>query len=107
MLFIDGKWCDAESGATFASHDPATGVEIGRAADGGVADVRAAVEAADAAFGEWSTRTAYERSAYLYQAYQLMLASLRRHGQVEATEFLSASQAIATRLFDDALEHSC
>src|SRR5256885_14436094 len=73
MLFIDGKWRDAESGATFASHNPATGVEIGRAADGGVADVRAAVEAADAAFGEWSTRTAYERSAYLYQAYQLML----------------------------------
>ena len=35
--------------------------------------MQAAIEAADAAFGEWSTRTAYERSKYLYQAYQLML----------------------------------
>ena len=38
---------------------------IGQVADAGVADVRAAIDAADAAFGEWSTRTAYERSAYL------------------------------------------
>ena len=34
------------------------------------------------------------------QAYQQMLASLRRHGQVEATDFLTASQRIAARLFD-------
>src|SRR4051812_47780574 len=73
MLYINGEWRDAASGATFASTNPATGEEIGTAADGGVADARAAIEAADAAFGEWSTRTAYERSKYLYQAYQLML----------------------------------
>ena len=35
--------------------------------------MRAAVDAADAAFEPWSARTAYERSAYLYQAHQLML----------------------------------
>jgi nucleoid associated protein NdpA len=34
------------------------------------------------------------------QAYQHMLASLRRHGRVETTDFLTASRAIATRLFD-------
>lgn len=34
------------------------------------------------------------------QAYQQMLASRRRHGQVEATDFLAASQRIAARLFD-------
>src|SRR5437868_1283848 len=73
MLYIGGKWRNAASGATFDSTDPATGAVIGQAADGGVDDVRAAIEAADAAFGEWSVRTAYERSAFLYQAYQLML----------------------------------
>src|SRR6185437_11095467 len=73
MLFINGEWRDAASGATFESHNPATGEVIGTAADAGVADVEAAVEAADAAFEGWSTRTAYERSKYLYQAYQLML----------------------------------
>jgi len=34
------------------------------------------------------------------RGYQQMLASLRRHGQVEATDFLAASQRIAVRLFD-------
>src|SRR5947208_11054755 len=86
MLFIDGKWRDAESGATFASHDPATGEEIGRAADAGVADVRAAVEAADAAFGEWSTRTAYERSAYLAQPHQLRLGRRERLAKLMTEE---------------------
>ena len=33
-------------------------------------------------------------------AYQQMLASLRRHGQVEATEFLTASQRLAAHLFE-------
>src|SRR6185369_6677371 len=51
----------------------ASGDEIGTAADGGVADMDAAIEAADAAFGEWSLRTAYDRSKFLYRAYQLML----------------------------------
>src|SRR4051812_2403896 len=73
MLYINGEWRDAASGATFASTNPATGDEIGRAADGGVDDMRAAGEAADAPFGGWAARTAYDRSKYLYQAYQLML----------------------------------
>ena len=73
MLYINGEWRDAASGATFASTNPATGEEIGTAADGGVADMQAAIEAADAAFGEWATRTAYERSKYMYKPYQLML----------------------------------
>jgi succinate-semialdehyde dehydrogenase/glutarate-semialdehyde dehydrogenase len=73
MLYINGQWRDAASGATFESLNPATGDVIGQAADAGVADVQAAIEAAAAAFDGWSTRTAYERSAFLYQAHQLML----------------------------------
>src|SRR5439155_17945107 len=73
MLFINGEWRKAASGATFDSRNPATGEVIGQAADAGVADVRDAVEAAAAAFAGWSARTAYERSAYLAQAHQLML----------------------------------
>src|SRR5262249_6119867 len=38
-------------------------------------------------------------SVVLY-AYQQMLASQRRHGQVEATAFLTASQHLAARLFE-------
>src|SRR2546427_3366223 len=42
----------------------------------------------------------FRPESVVLQAYQHMLASRRRHGQVEATDFLTASQAIATRLFD-------
>jgi hypothetical protein len=38
------------------------------------------------------------------RAYQHMLASQRRHGRVEVTDFLTASQAIAARLFDVMLQ---
>jgi 37-kD nucleoid-associated bacterial protein len=41
----------------------------------------------------------FQPESVVLQAYQHMLASWRRHGQVEATDFLTASQAIATRLF--------
>jgi 37-kD nucleoid-associated bacterial protein len=45
-------------------------------------------------YGRWRS------DSVVLQAYQQMLASLRRHGQVEATDFLTASQRIAARLFD-------
>jgi 37-kD nucleoid-associated bacterial protein len=42
----------------------------------------------------------FRSESVVLQSYQQMLASLRRHGQVETTDFLTASQAIAARLFD-------
>ncbi len=73
MLYINGEWRSAASGKTFASTNPATGEVIDSVADAGVEDARAAIDAAADAFESWSTRTAYERSAYLYQAYERML----------------------------------
>ncbi|MBW8825802.1 MAG: aldehyde dehydrogenase, partial [Acidobacteria bacterium] len=73
MLYIGGEWRSAVSGRTFESTNPATGAVIDSVADGGVEDMRAAIDAAYGAFDDWAGRTAYERSAFLYQAYQLML----------------------------------
>src|SRR3954452_13400410 len=73
MLYINGEWRAAASGRTFESRNPATGEGIESVADAGVEDVRAAADAADAAFEPWAARTAYGRSAFLYQAHQLML----------------------------------
>ena len=42
----------------------------------------------------------FQSDSVVLQAYQQMLASHRRHGQVEATEFLAASQRVAAHLFD-------
>jgi hypothetical protein len=42
----------------------------------------------------------FRPESVVLQAYQQMLASQHRHGQVETSDFIAASQAIATRLFD-------
>ena len=42
----------------------------------------------------------FRPESVVLQAYQQMLASLRRDGQAATTDFLTASRAIATRLFD-------
>lgn len=70
-MYISGVW--ATSGPTFPVTNPATGEEIGQVADGGRAEARAAIEAAHKAFPAWAGKTAFERSAILYKAYQLML----------------------------------
>ncbi|GAB3715628.1 NAD-dependent succinate-semialdehyde dehydrogenase [Nocardiopsis oceani] len=74
MLYIDGTWGPAEGGREFESADPATGEILGKVADAGYPDAVRAVEAADRAFSEWSRRTAHERSAILYRAWELMTA---------------------------------
>ena len=71
-MYIDGRWINAVSGATFSAYNPSNGEKIGEAADGNQDDARQAIEAAHSAFGFWSDFTAYQRSEYLYSAYQLM-----------------------------------
>lgn len=53
-LFIGGKWIDAESGETDAVINPATGEIIAHVARGKAADAEKAIEAAAAAFPDWS-----------------------------------------------------
>lgn len=71
-MFINGQWSPAASGNQFEVTNPATGEVIGTVPDGSTEDAEAAIEAADAAFGSWSTNTAYERADILYRAWQLM-----------------------------------
>jgi phenylacetaldehyde dehydrogenase len=67
QLLIDGKFVPALSGKTFATVNPATGEEICQVAEGGVADVDAAVRAARAALNNpaWRDMSAVDRSAVL------------------------------------------
>ncbi len=70
-MYISGVW--ATSGPTFPVTNPATGAEIAQVADGGTAEAKAAIEAAHKAFPAWAGKTAFERSAILYKAHQIML----------------------------------
>ena len=72
-LFIDGKWLAASDNTTFTVFDPATGQEVGRAADATVDDAYAAVCAATTAFPTWSELTAQARAEYLKRIYHALM----------------------------------
>lgn len=73
-MYINGEWGEADSGARFDVVNPATGEKIGEVPDGDQTDTRRAIAAAENAFVGWSGLTAYQRSAFLYRAYELMTA---------------------------------
>ena len=53
-LFVGGEFVEAEGGRTFENRDPFTGEVVSEVAAGSRADAKRAVEAAAAAFPEWS-----------------------------------------------------
>ncbi|XP_037748972.1 succinate-semialdehyde dehydrogenase, mitochondrial isoform X2 [Chelonia mydas] len=69
--FVGGRWVQAA--AAFPVLDPASGAELGRVADCGVAEARAAVRAAWEAGPGWSAAPAKERSVLLRKWYNLMM----------------------------------
>lgn len=73
MLYINGHWIESESELQFKVYNPANGELLDHVADGTRNDTIAAIEVAQTAFLSWSTLTAYERSSYLYKAYEIMV----------------------------------
>jgi acyl-CoA reductase-like NAD-dependent aldehyde dehydrogenase len=53
-MYIDGKWVDSSSGKTFEDHNPFTGDVYANVPAGNAEDARSAIDAAKAAFPEWS-----------------------------------------------------
>ncbi len=73
MGLIGGAWKAAASGKTVDVIDPATQVVIGTVPDMGSVETRAAIEAANAAFGPWKKKTHAERAALLEKWFALMI----------------------------------
>jgi phenylacetaldehyde dehydrogenase len=73
-LFIDGQFCEAQSGETLDIINPANGEIIGKLAKGDERDVNIAVSAAKEAFlrGEWSQSSNYFRSKVLHRLADLL-----------------------------------
>jgi len=76
QAFIDGRYVDAASGATFDSINPATGKLLARVASGDTEDIDRAVKAARSAFnaGSWAQRTPAERKKILLRFAELIAA---------------------------------
>ncbi|MCB1332169.1 MAG: NAD-dependent succinate-semialdehyde dehydrogenase [Roseivivax sp.] len=73
--YIGGRWRAAEDGATFAVTDPANGRTVGDVSALGHAESAAAVDAAQAAFADWSARLPQERAAILHRWHGLIRAA--------------------------------
>ena len=63
QLWIDGRWTDAEGGATFEATSPSTGEVIGTVAEGTRADAGAAIDAARTAWPSWAALSPFDRAA--------------------------------------------
>ena len=72
QLLIDNQWCDAANGKTIAVVNPATGLEIGRVAHAGIADLDRALLSAKKGFALWRNTPAIERSNIMRRAAVLM-----------------------------------
>lgn len=102
-MYIDGSWCDAIDGGTFAVTDPARGARLDDVPDGGAADAERAVAAADRAFEGWATTTAHERSDVLLAAWRLMTERTEQLAELMTREQgkpLRASRAEVTYAAD-------
>jgi aldehyde dehydrogenase (NAD+) len=72
-MLIDGAWCDALSGRSFETRNPATGAVIGTVPLSDSGDIDLAVAAARRAFdGPWSRFKPYERQLLLLKIADLM-----------------------------------
>ncbi len=73
QAYIDGRWCDADSGKTAEVINPATGEKLGTIPMAGVAETRRAIEAGRIAQKAWAAKTAKERAAVLRRWFDLMM----------------------------------
>ncbi len=73
QCYIDGRWCDADDGATIAVTNPATGETLGSVPKMGAAETRRAIDAANAAWPAWRKKSAKERATILRRWNDLML----------------------------------
>jgi succinate-semialdehyde dehydrogenase/glutarate-semialdehyde dehydrogenase len=73
-MYINGESVDSITGQTYEVRNPANGDVVDTAPKGNEEDVRKAVDAAEAAFGEWSRTSAEERANLLFKAAELIEA---------------------------------
>jgi len=88
QLFINGQWCDAASGKTFETPNPATGETLARVAEGDAEDINRAVRAARRAFdeGPWSRMSPSERGRIIWRIGDLILEHADELAQLESLD---------------------
>lgn len=72
--YINGHWCDADSGETLDIYNPANGSPIASVAKVGSEETRRAIEVAEQAFTQWRQVPAKQRAQLLRRWFDLVMA---------------------------------
>ncbi len=88
---IAGEPRPSVSGKTFTNYSPIDGAELGEICSGDAADIAAAAEAAEEAFGAWNSTPGTTRKAILHDVADLLEA--RAH-QIAVTECIDTGQTM-------------
>ncbi|MCG4455526.1 NADP-dependent succinate-semialdehyde dehydrogenase [Pseudomonas sp. MMS21-TM103] len=75
QAYLNGQWCEADSGARTEIFNPASAEKIGSVPNMGRDETRRAIEAAQAAQPAWRALTAKERANRLRQWFSLIMAN--------------------------------
>lgn len=74
QAFIDGRWCDADTGQSVVIYNPATQAAIGQVPIMGASETRSAIDAAQRALPAWRSLSAGARAELLYAWYERVMA---------------------------------
>ena len=86
QLLIGGEWVGATEGGRFDVTDPATGETVGSVPNATEADIRAAIDAAEAALDGWRGLAAIERARILRRAADVIRERKSEIGLAMTTE---------------------
>jgi len=71
-MVIGGSWTESESGSRLEATSPVTGESLGTVPEGTLEDARRAIAAANAAWRDWASRSAFERAEALTRVADLI-----------------------------------
>ena len=86
QCYIDGEWCDADSGDTIPVTNPVNDEVIATVPKMGTEETRRAIEAANRAWPAWRAMTGKERAAILRNWFELMMANQDDLGVIMTSE---------------------
>ena len=97
-MHIGGAWVESEAGARMEASSPATGERIGSVPEGTREDARRAIEAANAAWRDWSARSPFERAEALERVAELVV---ERRDELARTLTLDQGKPLHAEAYDE------
>jgi len=100
-MLIGGEWVDSVSGATFEATSPSTGEVIARVPEGTREDAQRAIAAANSAWRDWATRSAFERAAAMARMAEIVR---ERRDDLARTLSLDQGKPLRAEAYDEVEE---